>query len=82
MITCKVWKLHLIENIFSISSCLLMIVKFPIRWDTAKYTIGQLYILQEVAQPPVTALVDVTVEDNITALTDTVDVPIFKRIPI
>ena len=81
MITCKVWKLHLIENIFSISSCLLMIVKFPIRWDTAKYTIDQLF-LQEVARQPVTVLVDVTVEDNITALTGTVDVLIFKRIPI
>ena len=40
-------------------------------------TIAQLF-LQEVARQPATALVDVTGEDNITALTDTADVPIFK----
>ena len=36
---------------------------------------------QEAARQPVTALADATVGDNIIALTDTVDVPIFKRIP-
>ena len=43
-------------------------------------TVDQLF-LQAAARQPVTALVDATVEDNIIALTDTVDVPIFKRIP-
>ena len=43
-------------------------------------TVDQLF-LQAAARQPVTALVDVTVEDNITALTDTADVSIFKRIP-
>ena len=47
------------------------------RTNTILKTIDQLF-LQEVARPPVTVLVDATVEDNITALTGTVDVPIFK----
>ena len=48
---------------------------------TSKYAIDKL-LLQEAARQPVTALADATVEDNITASTDTVDVPIFKRIPL
>ena len=47
------------------------------RTKTILKTIDQ-WFLQEVARQPVTALVDVTVEDNITALTDSVDVLIFK----
>ena len=43
-------------------------------------TVDKLF-LQEAARQPVTALADATVGDNIIALTDTVDVPIFKRIP-
>ena len=42
-------------------------------------TVNQLF-LQAAARQPMTALVDVTVADNIIALTDTVDVTIFRRI--